>query len=313
MFLCLQSPEVALTSPTFDRLWRDSRFQARLVLSVVNEAHMVYTWGLVESGQAKRLASHVRVQDAGVFRLSYGDLARRFLSTVKIPLLLMSATCTPQAIDAILANLKLDSQDVRFSRAELTRPEIRLIRRTFKRPLKAALRGLFTHHTVIPTSLIPPTLLYSGTQNATLEYLQIINTSQGQPNETANPVADFARRYHASTGPVTKVEAVAAFVTGSLVILCCTLALGLGQTWHQVRRVIVVGRQDPCNWVQMAGRCGRDGRRGLGILLVENKRTNGKNEVADFGSPTVMTDDDKMDALGITVVCLRVALAVDLL
>lgn len=199
-----------------------------------------------------RVASHVRVQDAGVFRPSYGDLARRFLSNIKVPLLLMSATCTPQAIRAILANLKLDIHDVQFARAELTRPELRLIRRSFKQPLKASLRGIFPHQAQILTSSIPPTLLYLGTQNATLEYLQMINISRGHPNAAGNPFSDFSRRYHASTGPQAKIQAMAAYVVGALAVLCCTLALGLGQNWHRVRRVVVVGRRDPCNFIQMS-------------------------------------------------------------
>lgn len=224
----------------------------------------------------------------------------------------MSATCPPQYIHAILHNLKLDSRDVRFPRAELTRPKIRLIRRAFKRPLKASVRGIFAHHTVVPTNDLVPTLLYAGTQNNTLEYLITINSSRGHPSEAGNAHSQFARRYHANTGPNTKLNAVAMYVAGTLAVLCCTLALGLGQNWKRVRRVVIVGRQNPCNFIQMAGRSGRDQRRGLGILLVEHKRTNGKNAITDFKTPTLMTDDDRMDALAITPVCLRVALAVDL-
>lgn len=306
------SPEVALTSKFFDQMWTDARFQSRLVLNVVDKAHMVYTWGLVESGQAKRLASWTRVHNGGAFRPSYGQLARRFLASDKVPLLLMSATCTPQAIAAILVNLKLDSQDIRFARAELTRPELRLIRRAFKRPLKASIRTLFSHHTFIPAKEIPPTLIYSGTQNATLDYLELINISRGQPAEAGDGSSRFARRYHATTGEKAKIDTVAAYVACSLAVICCTLALGLGQNWHRVRRVVIVGRQDPCNFIQMSGRCGRDGRRGLGFLLVKHLRTHGKNRIEDFNTPTVMTDDNRMDALAITPVCLRVALAVDL-
>lgn len=301
-----------MTNSIFANMFFDRRFQARLILKVVDEAHMIYMWGLVKSGQAKRMSSCVRIQDTGVFRPHYGELARRFLVTDEVPLILMSATCTPQAIQAILLNLKIDPSNVRFHRAELTRPELRLIRRTFKRPMKASLQGIFAHHTIVPTEKIPPSLIYAGTQNATLEHMRIINSARGQPSETKNGSSAFVRRFHATTGPRAKLSAVEAYIAGHLAVLCCTLALGLGQNWHRVRRVIIVGRHDPCNFIQMAGRCGRDGRRGLALLLVEGTRTNGKNRVEDFTSPTVMTDDDRMDALAITVVCLRVALAVDL-
>ncbi|EGG08532.1 uncharacterized protein MELLADRAFT_104963 [Melampsora larici-populina 98AG31] len=48
--------------------------------------------------------------------------------------------------------------------------------------------------------------------NATLDYLQIINASRGHPKEAGNGHSDFARRYHATTGPNAKLDAVNAFV-----------------------------------------------------------------------------------------------------
>ncbi|EGG05678.1 uncharacterized protein MELLADRAFT_87874 [Melampsora larici-populina 98AG31] len=89
------------------------------------------------------------------------------------------------------------------------------------------------------------------------------------------------------------------------------MALGLGQNWTRVRRVIHMGRGDPSCIEQMLGRCGRDGRPGLGVLLVEEKRRGGKNEIKDFDLSKPQSDDDRMDALAITPVCLRVALCID--
>ncbi|EGF97425.1 uncharacterized protein MELLADRAFT_114353 [Melampsora larici-populina 98AG31] len=80
---------------------------------------------------------------------------------------------------------------------------------SFKRPLKSSVRGIFPHHAVVPTKDIIPTLLYAGTQNNTLEFLIMIHTSRGQPNEAGNGHSDFARRYHANTGPKSKLDAVA--------------------------------------------------------------------------------------------------------
>ncbi|EGG01919.1 uncharacterized protein MELLADRAFT_110575 [Melampsora larici-populina 98AG31] len=44
----------------------------------------------------------------------------------------------------------------------------------------------------------------------------LINNSRGTPNETANPNSTFAQRYHATTGPESKANAVAAYVAGTL-------------------------------------------------------------------------------------------------
>ncbi|OAV87061.1 hypothetical protein PTTG_10350 [Puccinia triticina 1-1 BBBD Race 1] len=61
----------------------------------------------------------------------------------------------------------------------------------------------------------------------------------------------------------------------------------------------------------MIGRCGRGGNAGLAILFVEPVRRNGKNNVPDFTNHEVQNDDDRMDALAITPVCLRVCFAID--
>ncbi|EGF97935.1 uncharacterized protein MELLADRAFT_69672 [Melampsora larici-populina 98AG31] len=61
----------------------------------------------------------------------------------------------------------------------------------------------------MPTKSIVPSLLYAGTQNNTLEYLIMINASCGHPKEARNGQSDFARRYHANTGPQSKIDAVA--------------------------------------------------------------------------------------------------------
>jgi superfamily II DNA/RNA helicase len=61
----------------------------------------------------------------------------------------------------------------------------------------------------------------------------------------------------------------------------------------------------------MIGRCGRDGREGLAILFVEANQKGGKNQISDFVNGNVQTDEDRMDALAITPVCLRIAFSLD--
>lgn len=160
---------------------------------------------------------------------------------------------------------------------------------------------------------ISPTLIYSGTQNGTGETLCQLNVARGRSNDSANGMSSFTRRYHAGTGTGDKADRAEDFVASRYPVVCCTMALGLGQNWKLVRRVIVMGRMDPATVVQMFGRCGRDGRPGVGILFVEEKRggAGSKNNPKEFGDPTNMTDDKRMDALAVTPVCLRVALAVD--
>jgi hypothetical protein len=63
----------------------------------------------------------------------------------------------------------------------------------------------------------------------------------------------------------------------------------------------------------MIGLCGRDGKPGLAILFVEKTHTNGKNTIAQFkaGDGVEQSNDNCMEALAVTPVCLRIAFAVD--
>ncbi|OAV86457.1 hypothetical protein PTTG_06812, partial [Puccinia triticina 1-1 BBBD Race 1] len=69
------SPEIFLNNKMFEKLYFSSEFQNRLALVVVDEAHMIYIWGLVESSTAKHITSaHFCHEDSGIFRPSYEKL-----------------------------------------------------------------------------------------------------------------------------------------------------------------------------------------------------------------------------------------------
>lgn len=295
----------------FEQMFLSPKFQKRLILKVVDEAHLIYQWGLVASGQAKHSVSFNK-HDRPPFRPHYGDLARRFLATDDVPLLLMSATCRPQARDAIMTNLKMKQKDIHMIYGEMSRPEIRMIRVPVPKPLDACVEKIVSSDSAIENSSIPPSLIYGNSQNVTLVHMDRINCARGQPHETFNARSTCCRRYHANSGPEDKLAAVDDFAAGRFPMCCCTIALGLGQNWPSVRRVFVVGRTDPSDFIQMAGRCGRDGRTGLAFLFVEIERGRGKNAVGDFKNVMEQSDDDRMDALAVTPVCLRIALAIDL-
>ncbi|OAV88204.1 hypothetical protein PTTG_29115 [Puccinia triticina 1-1 BBBD Race 1] len=163
----------------------------------------------------------------------------------------------------------------------------------------------------VPNEELVPSLVYSGSHNRTLTALDVISMARETPGESSNPKSSCARRYHSCTGEKDKIDCVEDFLTGKFPIISCTMALGLGQNWKWVRMVVHMGRGDPASIVQMVGRAGRDGRPGLAILFVEKIRCNGKNSADDFKEGTTQSDDDRMDALAITPVCLRIAFSID--
>ena len=102
------SPEIFLKKKVFEEIYLSPDFQQKLVLVVVDKVHVIYTWGLTESGhwKAKTIVHH---QDQGEFCPSYGNLASALLNKNKAPLILMSGTCPPRVIEGIKKSLKLNN------------------------------------------------------------------------------------------------------------------------------------------------------------------------------------------------------------
>jgi superfamily II DNA helicase RecQ len=110
-----------LNSKMFEKLYFSSEFQNRLALVVVDEAYMIYIWGLVKSSTAKHLTSaHFCHEDSGIFRPSYGKLGAQLLFRNNKTILLLSATCRPVAVEAMKKSLKLNDDSLTMLHGELT-------------------------------------------------------------------------------------------------------------------------------------------------------------------------------------------------
>jgi ATP-dependent DNA helicase RecQ len=308
------SPEIFLNSKAFDKVYFSTTFQNRLALIVIDEAHMVYIWGLVESSTSKTITSvHLRIEDYALFRPCYGKLGPHLLFRNDKPILLLSATCRPVAVEGIMKSLKLNDDNLDILRGELTRPEIRIIRVTMDYSLASTLDlvKLFPSSKDVLDDDLVPSLIYSSSRNRTLTAMAVIDMARETPGAAFMPPSTCIRRFHSCTGDQDKVDCIDDFASGRFPLISCTMALGLGQNWKRVRLVVHIGRGDPASVCQMIGRCGRDGRPGLAIMLVEKNLRNGKNSVDQFAPGALQTDPDRMDALAITPVCLRIAFSLD--
>ncbi|OAV87768.1 hypothetical protein PTTG_11225, partial [Puccinia triticina 1-1 BBBD Race 1] len=262
------SPEAFLNSEIFRDIYFNPKFQSRLSLVVVDEAHMVYVWGLVASGESKGLASHLKHMERGCFWPGYGGLGGRLMATNGTPLLMMSATCRPIAIKKILESLKLTKNMVEFVQAKLTQPEICMLRINMEYSLASSedLAGLYSTQEQTPNSKIIPTLIYSTTRNLTGKVLHVLNCAR-ESNQEGDASSTFSLRYHSVIGDLDKADVTGDFTKGVFPVVSLTMALGLGQNWKRVQSVIHIGRGDPASICQMLGRCGRDGKKGLTIAL----------------------------------------------
>ncbi|KNF04350.1 hypothetical protein PSTG_02692 [Puccinia striiformis f. sp. tritici PST-78] len=267
------SPEIFLNNRLFEDVYLSHKFQSKLVLVVADEAHMIYSWGLVGSGK-KHLKSLVRHQDQGIFRPSYGNIGAALLNKNKAPILLMSATCRPVAIEAIKKSLKLLDTDIDIIRGELSRPEIRIIQIPMNKLLTLCQDLL---------------RLYPSEEQTPNE---VLDDARGTPGQHLVPDSPFARRYHACTGDLDKRDCISDFGAGGVPLISCTLALGMGQNWKAVRQVVHLGRGDPSLICQMIGRAGRDGQPALAVLFMETNQRGGVNSISECNTGPNVSDDD---------------------
>lgn len=312
-----KSPEIFLNSQSFQTLYHSKSFQSHLVLKVVDEAHCIYLWGLQASGASKNYSVHVTPQDVGLFRSSYGNLGQQLMTTDDTPILLMSATCRPQAISAIKRSLSLTSSNMLMVQGELTRPELRFIRLYLTEPIDSAedIGSIIPHDSIVSNEDLPPMIIYSGTRNRTLTVMEVVSKARGQPEEYKNPKSNCIRRYHSVTGDIDKVTRAEEYGQGRFPILSATSALGLGQNWPRVKIVVIMGAMDPSESNQMAGRAGRgrSGDEGLVIFFVQPNMAGGKNSPSDFNVNSEMDGQDRMHAMRLTPCCLRAVYSLDTL
>ncbi|OAV85297.1 hypothetical protein PTTG_30631, partial [Puccinia triticina 1-1 BBBD Race 1] len=178
------SPEIFLNSKLWDQVYFCANFQNRLALVVIDEAHIIHQWGLVESSSGKDKAIAIgRIEDLAIFRPCYGKTGGRLLTRNNKPILLMSATCRPVAIDGIKKSLKLEDHNVSIVRGELTRPELRIIRVPITSSMEKStvLSEYFPSQSDVPDASVVPTLIYSSTRNRTLNAMKAVDIARGTP------------------------------------------------------------------------------------------------------------------------------------
>ncbi|PLW20186.1 hypothetical protein PCANC_09845 [Puccinia coronata f. sp. avenae] len=116
------SPEIFMNNKLWDLVYFSAEFQDCLALVVVDEAHMIYIWGVVESshGKSQSLQLLVRHEDNGTFRPYYGKIGLHLQCRNNAPLLLLLATCCPVAIEGIMKCLKLSTKTLDSRRTGAT-------------------------------------------------------------------------------------------------------------------------------------------------------------------------------------------------
>ena len=175
--------------------------------------------------------------------LRIGELRKRF----DAPVIALTATATPQVADDIMEKLAFRGKT--------------LVKSPFERPNLTYL----VRHVEDKNGQLER--ICSGVPGSGIVYVR----SRSRCEQIASALAAAgisASYYHAGLGTATRMERQTAWKEGSIRVMVCTNAFGMGIDKPDVRFVVHYDLpESPESYFQEAGRAGRDGLRSYAVLL----------------------------------------------
>ncbi len=208
--------------------------QLNINLIAIDEAHCVSEWG----------------HD---FRPSYLKLNKLTELIPSTPIISLTATATPKVLDDIILQLAIEAPKIfktSFERKNLAYQFFEVEDKIFK--IKQIL-----------TKIVAPTIIYVSTRNETKKIADLLST---QGFKTTY--------YHGGLNHQAKKEAYENWYTEKTPIIIATNAFGMGIDKPNIRVVIHMNIPNSIeNYIQEAGRAGRDGKKAFAVTLLNKQDT----------------------------------------
>lgn len=223
---------------------------------VVDEAHCISQWGYD-------------------FRPDYLQIAR-IRKLVDAPVIALTATATPSVAEDIMEKLARPGTP---SEIERNRKAFKLLKSGFERPNISYVVRRCEDKTGQLLNIC------RGVGGSGIVYMR--NRSGCEETAAmleANGVS--ASFYHAGLDAATRTARQHAWKTGSIRVMVCTNAFGMGIDKPDVRFVVHLGLADSLEaYFQEAGRAGRDGGRSYAVLLWNRHDTRRSDQILRLSFP----------------------------
>ena len=205
------------------------------------------------------------------FRPDYLQIGK-LREMVDAPVIALTATATPQVADDIMDRLGFEEKCLIKSGFE--RPNLSYIVRRCEDKLGQMLN--------ICTSVPGTGIIYVRSRKKTEELAAFL---------AANDVS--ASFYHAGLGSESRSDRQARWKSGSIRVMVCTNAFGMGIDKPDVRFVVHFDVPDsPEAYFQEAGRGGRDGKRSYAVTLWNSSDTRRLRQIATVSFPSLEYIED---------------------
>ncbi|KAJ6532174.1 P-loop containing nucleoside triphosphate hydrolase protein, partial [Mycena vulgaris] len=241
------SPEMAC-SDSFVRLWKDSKFRARISALVVDEAHCIHEWG-------------------DEFRPEYKKLEMlRSYTGQEVPFVACTATASTPTFDTIWNSLGFGNRPFWGLDVGSDRHNLLYLTRTLSNPANPVLDILnFLPETLdaqTPRDAIDKMLYYFDSES---ECGKGVNTLRSALPEH---LRDCVYAFSSGISDDAKKDCWDGFMSGRYHIICCTDAAGMGCNVHDIKITVIFGcPKSLAVVVQRWGRTGR-GRDTIGMCLL---------------------------------------------